>query len=85
MAIRSTLSFGSQLFGSGAHPAPNAPRPGLWVMLRAIWTRRQLAEMDDRMLRDIGIERGQIWHATRHGREALLRSSELQADFTRWS
>jgi len=57
MAIRSTLSFGSQLFGSGAHPAPKAPRPGLWVMLRAIWTRRQLAEMDDRMLRDIGISR----------------------------
>jgi uncharacterized protein YjiS (DUF1127 family) len=26
-------------------------------MLRAIWTRRQLAEMDDRMLRDIGISR----------------------------
>ncbi|TDH61873.1 DUF1127 domain-containing protein [Dankookia rubra] len=54
MAIRSTLSFGS-LARTAA--APKAPRPGLWVMLRAIWTRRQLAEMDDRMLRDIGISR----------------------------
>ena len=62
MAIRSTLSFGSQLFGSGAHPAPKAPRPGLWVMLRAIWTRRQLAEMDDRMLRDIGLDRATAAH-----------------------
>ncbi len=59
MAIRSTLSFGSQFFRSGARPAPasKASRPGLWVMLRAIGTRRQLAEMDDRMLRDIGISR----------------------------
>ncbi len=59
MAIRSTLSFGSQFFRSGARPASTskAPRPGLWVMLRAIGTRRQLAEMDDRMLRDIGISR----------------------------
>ncbi|MFZ4410050.1 MAG: DUF1127 domain-containing protein [Paracraurococcus sp.] len=54
MAIRSTLSFGSL-----AHPMPaaKAPHPRLWLMLRAIWTRRQLAETDDRMLRDIGISR----------------------------
>ena len=31
------------------------PHPG--AMLRAIATRRQLAEMDDRMLRDVGISR----------------------------
>ena len=54
MAIRSTLSFGSLVRPT---VAAKAPRPGLWVMLRAIWTRRQLAEMDDRMLRDIGISR----------------------------
>jgi uncharacterized protein YjiS (DUF1127 family) len=54
MAIRSTLSLGSL---TRPAPAPKAPRPGLWVMLRAVWTRRQLAEMDDRMLRDIGISR----------------------------
>jgi uncharacterized protein YjiS (DUF1127 family) len=49
---------------------------------RAVQT---LASLDERMLRDIGIERDQISHATRHGREALMRSSELQADFTRWA
>ena len=44
---------------------PHLPWPRLalgWLpqpreMLRAIATRRQLAEMDDRMLRDIGISR----------------------------
>jgi len=54
MAIRSTLSFGSL---ARPMPAAKTPRPGLWLMLRAIWTRRQLAEMDDRILRDIGISR----------------------------
>jgi uncharacterized protein YjiS (DUF1127 family) len=49
---------------------------------RAVQT---LASLDERMLRDIGVDRGQIWHATRHGREALMRSSALQADFTRWA
>ena len=44
-----------------------------------------LASLDDRMLRDIGIERGQIPHANRHGREALARSSKLRADITRWA
>lgn len=39
---------------------PRAARPllpGLGAMHRAFVTRRQLAEMDDRMLRDIGISR----------------------------
>jgi uncharacterized protein YjiS (DUF1127 family) len=31
--------------------------PALQMMLRAITTRRQLAEMDDRMLKDVGISR----------------------------
>ena len=44
-----------------------------------------LASLDDRMLRDIGIERSQIWHASRHGREALAMSSDLRADLTRWA
>jgi uncharacterized protein YjiS (DUF1127 family) len=43
-----------------------------------------LASLDDRMLRDIGIERGQIWHASRHGREAMAASADLRADLTRW-
>ena len=54
MAIRSTLSFG--LLARTA-PAPKAPRLGLRAMFRALQTRRQLAGMDDRMLRDIGISR----------------------------
>jgi uncharacterized protein YjiS (DUF1127 family) len=65
-----------------------APRRLAAKILAELAARRamqSLASLDERMLRDIGIERGQIWHATRHGREALLRSSELQADFTRWS
>ena len=49
---------------------------------RAVQT---LASLDDRMLRDMGVERDQIAHACRHGREALLRSAELRADFARWS
>jgi len=44
-----------------------------------------LASLDDRMLRDIGIDRSQIPHASRHGREALARSSEARADITRWA
>lgn len=37
---------------------PSLPAlPSLGAMLRTIVTRRQLAEMDDRMLKDIGISR----------------------------
>lgn len=54
MAIRNTLSFG--LLARQA-PAAKAPRLGFWAMFRAFQTRRQLAHMDDRMLRDIGISR----------------------------
>ncbi|MBL6456994.1 DUF1127 domain-containing protein [Belnapia sp. T6] len=39
-------------------PWPSRPvLPGLRAMLRAAITRRQLAEMDERMLSDIGISR----------------------------
>jgi uncharacterized protein YjiS (DUF1127 family) len=59
MVIRSSLSFGSIWHHV---PAPKAPRLGLRTMWRAIQTRRQLAEMDDRMLRDIGISRADALH-----------------------
>ena len=42
--------------------------------------RAQLAVLDERMLRDIGVERDQIAHACRYGRDALLRP-----DLTRWA
>lgn len=52
MAIRTNLSLGNW------HLAPVAiPRLGLRAMLRALQTRRELAGMDDRMLRDLGINR----------------------------
>ena len=39
---------------------PALPKlPGFRAMLRAAITRRQLAHMDDRMLKDIGISRSQ--------------------------
>lgn len=38
-------------------PAPH--RPPLAWMLRAVATRRQLARLDDRMLKDIGITRAE--------------------------
>jgi uncharacterized protein YjiS (DUF1127 family) len=65
-----------------------APRRVVAALASELAARRamqSLASLDERMLRDIGIERGQIWHATRHGREAMIRSSDLRADFTRWS
>ncbi|MBK1659506.1 DUF1127 domain-containing protein [Paracraurococcus ruber] len=51
MAIRSITS------GVWPLAAVATPRPGLRAMWRAMQTRRDLARMDDRMLRDIGISR----------------------------
>ena len=45
---------------------------------------RTLASMDERMLRDIGIARDQIWYAARHGRESMRRSIDRRTDVTRW-
>ena len=61
-----------------------APRRLAAAILAALAARRAmqtLASLDERMLRDIGIERDQIAAATRHGREALM----LPAHFARWS
>jgi uncharacterized protein YjiS (DUF1127 family) len=65
-----------------------APRRVWGLILREMAARRamqSLASLDDRMLRDIGIDRCQIDYACRHGRHAVLRSSELGADVVRWS
>ena len=65
----------------------SAPRRLTAAIVRELAARRAmqtLATLDERLLRDIGIEHDQISHATRHGREALTRSSDLQPDFTRW-
>jgi uncharacterized protein YjiS (DUF1127 family) len=40
----------------------------------------ELASLDDRTLKDIGIPRDQIWHAVRHGRDA-----GEAFDIARWS
>lgn len=56
MAILHTIGLALQLPGL-ALPKGKAVLPGFRTMLRAALTRRQLAEMDDRMLRDIGISR----------------------------
>ena len=48
-------------------------------------TMQMLASLDDRMLRDIGIDRSQIPHASRHGRETLAGSSDARAYITRWA
>jgi uncharacterized protein YjiS (DUF1127 family) len=45
---------------------------------------RALESLDDRLLRDIGIERGQITHAARHGRGALDAMGS-RPDIARWS
>ena len=80
---------------------PGATRPGSatagilaapWrlakAMLAELAARRAvqtLDSLDDRMLRDIGIDRGQIGYAARYGRETLMRSRDLQAHVVRWS
>jgi len=49
-----------------ARPSVHGGWTALMAMLRARRTRRLLLEMDDRMLADIGIDRGEAWmEATR--------------------
>jgi uncharacterized protein YjiS (DUF1127 family) len=44
-----------------------------------------LASLDDRMLRDIGLDRGQIDHAVRQGRQAAKRVDDARSDLIRWA
>ncbi len=63
------------------------PRLGAALLseLRAQQAIGVLQGLDERMLRDIGLERDQIAHACRRGRKAVLRSSDLHTDMARWS
>ena len=58
---------------------------GLAKELAARRAMRSLASLDDRMLRDIGLERGQIDHAVRKGRQGAKRASDARSDLIRWS
>jgi len=57
---------------------------GLAKELAARRAMRSLASLDDRMLRDIGLERCQIDHAVRQGRQAARRVDDARSDLIRW-
>lgn len=51
-------------------PSPAARRHSLWRLAAAEWrarirSRRSLTQLDERMLRDIGIDRARVWQETR--------------------
>ncbi|HET6926669.1 MAG TPA: DUF1127 domain-containing protein [Hyphomicrobiaceae bacterium] len=58
---------------------------GLAKELAARRAMRSLASLDDRMLRDIGLERGQIDYAVRQGRQAARRVDDARSDLIRWT
>jgi uncharacterized protein YjiS (DUF1127 family) len=60
--------------------APARLGAAILTEIRARQAMQTLADLDERMLRDIGVERDQIAHACRHGRDALLRP-----DLSRWA
>jgi uncharacterized protein YjiS (DUF1127 family) len=65
-----------------------APRHAVTALARELAARRAmhtLANLDERMLRDIGLDRDQIPHATRQGRRAQMRMHDIRADIVRWS
>ncbi len=56
--------------GPGARASPGSRRRRLWRILVAEWwararSRRRLARLDERTLRDIGIDRAQVWQEAR--------------------
>ena len=65
-----------------------APRRAASAFVRGLATRRAvhaLASLDERMLRDIGIERGEIGYAARQGRYSPRRAQDARLDISRWS
>jgi uncharacterized protein YjiS (DUF1127 family) len=63
-----------------------APRRAATALVRELAARRAmrtLADLDERMLRDIGLERGQIGYAARRGR--MERIQDVRADIGRWA
>src|SRR2546423_9788538 len=62
-----------------------APRRAVTAIGKEFAARRamqMLAGLDERMLRDIGLERGQIPYAARQGRQS---PHDVRADIVRWS
>ena len=65
-----------------------APRRAVAALAREMAARRAmhaLADLDERMLRDIGLERDQIPHAARQGRQSPRGAQDARAVMVRWS
>jgi uncharacterized protein YjiS (DUF1127 family) len=64
------------------------PRRAAAALGRELAARRamqSLASLDERLLRDIGLDRGQIGYAARQGRQALRQTRDMRPDIVRWS
>lgn len=79
VAALSPLAGGSRLMAGARWLAA-----GLARELAARRAMRSLASLDDRMLRDIGLERGQIDYAVRQGRQAAKGLEDARSDLIRW-
>ena len=79
-----TLSRPRSLIG-GMLAAPRRAVAAIGKELAARRALHTLASLDERMLRDIGLERDQIGFAVRQGRQASRRAQDARADIVRWS
>jgi|SRR5262245_57965167 len=64
--------------------APRRVAAALAKELAARRAMRSLASLDDRLLRDIGLDRGQIDHAVRQGRQAAKEAVEAKSHLMGW-